>query len=333
MKKPILISVILAVCVCLSACGAVAKNTADDMYYYDASMEKAEVESENGLFYSYASSSDMVMSDMVMDSGSGDIVVSAPSLPTRGENSSAELQEEKLVYTSNITLETEDFDSASSALHAQVKSYGGIIVSENAYNLNKVNSQGMRTLSMTVRIPQEHYDAFISGLSDTYNVASIHNSVDNLTEYYYDNENRLKSYRIQEERLFAMLEQATTVEEMLKIEDRLCEVQYQIENLTNTQKSIDNDVKYATFYLNLNEVTKYTTPAPKTFGDRLGDTVKTSGESFAEFLEGLLFAVIFLAPYIIIIAVILIIVLVCVKRSKKKKARKAIESGDKNEEK
>ena len=317
MKKLTLLSAILAVCVSLSACGAATKSAArDEVYYEDAYMEKVEVES-GGIFYTNYTS------NAVMDSGKGDIV-------TRGEASTAEAQEEKLVYTSNITLETEDFDTASNALHATIKSYGGIIVSENAYNLNRVNSQGMRTLSMTVRIPQEHYDAFISGLGDTYNVASIHNSVDNLTEYYYDNENRLKSYKIQEERLFAMLEQATTVEEMLKIEDRLCEVQYQIENLTNTQKSIDNDVKYATFYLDLNEVTKYTTPAPKTFGDRLGDTVSDSGEMFAEFLEGLLFAFIFLAPYIVIIAIILVIVLVCVKRSKKKRARKASEDVEKN---
>ena len=63
-----------------------------------------------------------------------------------------------------------------------------------------------------------------------------------------------------------MLESAETVSEMLEIESRLCDVQYQIESLTNTQRTIDNDVRYATFNLTLSEVTKYTTPAPKTFG-------------------------------------------------------------------
>lgn len=268
-----------------------------------------------GYLYSESETADMV----VLDNGAG------YGTTTSGSTAQAVIQEEKLVYTSNVTLEAEDFETASDTLHGTVKSLGGIIVSENAYNLSDV---GYRSLNMTVRIPQENYDTFLSGLSSAYNVASIRNSVDNLTEYYYDNENRLKSYRVQEERLFTMLEKAETVEEMLKIEERLCDVQYQIESLTNTQNTIDNDVKYATFYITLDEVTKYTTPAPKTFGDRLGETVTNSGETFVDFLEGLLFVLIYMAPYLVIVAVVLVIVLVCVKRAKKKKARAAEVSKD-----
>ena len=107
---------------------------------------------------------------------------------------------------------------------------------------------------------------------------------------------------------------------MLQIEERLCDVQYQIEALTNTQNTIDNDVKYSTFYINLNEVTKYTSPAPKTFGDRLNETVKESGEAFAEFSEGLLFAIIYTAPYIVIFGIALAIGIIVAKKKKRAKA-------------
>ena len=105
---------------------------------------------------------------------------------------------------------------------------------------------------------------------------------------------------------------------MLEIERRLCDVQYEIEVLTNTQKTIDNDVKYATFHLNLHEVTKFTTPTPRTFGDRLSETLKDSGEGFVEFLEGALFVIILAAPYLVIFAVGFVIAIVIVKRRKKK---------------
>ena len=306
MKKLTLISVLLTLCILFSACGATAMSD---------SVANVEKGYNGGYLYSESETADMV----VLDNGAG------YGTTTSGSTAQAVIQEEKLVYTSNVTLEAEDFETASDTLHGTVKSLGGIIVSENAYNLSDV---GYRSLNMTVRIPQENYDTFLSGLSSAYNVASIRNSVDNLTEYYYDNENRLKSYRVQEERLFTMLEKAETVEEMLKIEERLCDVQYQIESLTNTQNTIDNDVKYATFYITLDEVTKYTTPAPKTFGDRLGETVTNSGETFVDFLEGLLFVLIYMAPYLVIVAVVLVIVLVCVKRAKKKKARAAEVSKD-----
>ncbi len=308
MKKLTLVSVLLVIAVMLSACGA-------------ATSEVLNEAAKDDFFYS--SSMDMTMDKAEMESGSGYGQITNGSL--RGEETKTEFQEEKLVYTSHVDLETEDFENANDALHATIKSLGGIIVSENAYNLSDV---GYRSINLTVRIPQENYDKFHAGLSEAYNIASIRNSVDNLTEVYYDNENRLRSYRVQEERLFAMLEKAQTVEEMLQIESRLCDVQYHIEALTNTQKTIDNDVKYATFHLTLSEVTKYTSPAPKTFGDRLSDTVENSGEAFLDVLEGLLFAFIYLAPYIAIMAIVAVIVIVVVKRSIKK-ARKKVNKDEK----
>ncbi|MBQ4557714.1 MAG: DUF4349 domain-containing protein [Clostridia bacterium] len=307
MKKLTLISSVLALTVMLSACSASKGNmTADN------SFESPEKE----YFYSSQNSAELKMESDSSISGALNYGSTADS----AQGISNTIREEKLVYTSRVTLETEDFDKANETLHATIKSLGGIIISENAYNLNSVNHSGLRSIDITVRIPQESYETFLAGMEDSYNVASVQNTVDNLTDYYYDNENRLRSYRVQEERLFTMLEKAETVEEMLQIEERLCDVQYQIEALTNTQNTIDNDVKYSTFYINLNEVTKYTSPAPKTFGDRLNETVKESGEAFAEFSEGLLFAIIYTAPYIVIFGIALAIGIIVAKKKKRAKA-------------
>lgn len=314
MKKFSLLSLALVACMLLSACGAAHTNDAMDGgivrgegYYATADKVEVAYDAEYSGLLNYSSST------------------------TDSSSVATEAQEQKLVYTSRVRLETEDFVTANKSLHDTISSLGGIIVSENAYNLSGVNHSGMRSLDMTVRIPQENYNTFLSGLSENYNVASINNSVDNMTEYYYDSESRLKSYRIQEERLFVMLEKAETVEDMLDIESRLCDVQYEIESLTNTLRTIDNDVKYATFHLNLAEVTKYTTPAPKTFGDRLGDTLSNSAESFADFAEGLLFGLIYFAPYAVIIAVIVVIIVVSVKRSNKKRIPATVTEEKKDE--
>ncbi len=322
MKKLSVLSLLLVVCMLFSACGA-SKTVMEEM---------KEMETTRGDYFYSSSTNGSVMTpsipmadDMLMDGGA----IEFGSATGSTVSTDIAFKEEKLIYTSRVVLETEEFDTATDALHATIKSLGGIIISENAYNLNGVNRGGYRNLSMTVRIPQENYDAFLSGISESYNVASIQNSVENLTERYYDNENRLKSYRIQEERLFAMLEKAENVSEMLEIEARLCDVQYQIEALTNTQTTIDNDVKYSTFYLDLNEVTKFTSPAPKTFGDRLVETLKDSGEMFAEFLEGALFTLIILAPYIAIAGVIAIVA-VCTFKHKKKKAAAKKEKQNEN---
>ncbi len=318
MKKYSIIALAIILCMMLSACSAAA-----DTAYRGAAPK------ENGNFY-YSVSEDMAVVEMEKAQYDGAMNYGSTA---SASGSTSVISEEKLVYTSRVTLETEDFDAANKTLHDTVSALGGIIVSENASNLNSVNYSGYRSLNMTVRIPQENYNAFLSGLSENYNVASINNSVENMTEYYYDSESRLKSFRIQEDRLFAMLEKADTVSEMLEIERRLCDVQYEIESLTNTLRTIDNDVKYATFHLSLNEVTKYTSPAPKTFTDRLGETLSGSAESFANFGEGLLFAIIYFFPYAVIIAVIAVVTVAAVKHSKKKHQRNAIKNEETQNEK
>ena len=199
MKKLAILAAALLLCASLASCGAAAgKNESyrdsSDLYYAETTAAGYDI-------------------GYLEPSAAGDSYKSESSDGSDGKDT---IREEKLVYTANVTLESEDFDTASDALHQKIASLGGIIVSENAYNLNK-KGYGGRSMDMTVRIPQENYETFLAGLSDICNVAAVNRYVENLTERYYDNENRLKSYRIQEERLFAMLEKAESVTEMLEI--------------------------------------------------------------------------------------------------------------------
>lgn len=302
MKKLAILAAAILLCTSLVSCGAAAgKNESyrdSDLYYAETTAANYDIG-----YLEPSASADRYKSE---------------NTDSAGMPSANPVREEKLVYTASVTLESEDFEAASDALHQKIASLGGIIVSENAYNLNK-KGYGGRSMDMTVRIPQENYETFLAGLSDICNVAAVNRYVDNLTERYYDNENRLKSYRIQEERLFAMLEKAESVTEMLEIESRLCDVQYQIEALTNTQRTIDNDVRYSTFNLSLAEVKKFTTPEPETFGDKFKEAVGGSVESFGVFSENLLFFFIYVLPYLLCIAVVIVVVLVIVKVSKKKR--------------
>lgn len=306
MKKLAILAAAILLCASLVSCGAAAgKNESyrdsSDLYYAETTAANYDIG-----YLEPSASADSYKSE---------------NTDSAGMPSANPVREEKLVYTASVTLESEDFEAASDALHQKIASLGGIIVSENAYNLNK-KGYGGRSMDMTVRIPQENYETFLAGLSDICNVAAVNRYVENLTERYYDNENRLKSYRIQEERLFAMLEKAESVTEMLEIESRLCDVQYQIEALTNTQRTIDNDVRYSTFNLTLTEVKKFTTPEPETFGDKFKEAVGGSVESFGVFSENLLFFFIYVLPYLLCVAVVIVVVLVIVKVSKKKKEKK-----------
>ena len=150
-----------------------------------------------------------------------------------------------------------------------------------------------------------------------------------MTEVYYDSESRLKSLRVQEKRLLEFMENAENVSDMLSVESKLSEVQYQIDSVTNSLKTIDNDVQYAKVKIIITEVCKYTevTENPTNFFERVIDYIKNSFVSFTENAEEILEAVIYLIPYGIIIGIIVVIVRACLKKNKLKREKK-LESED-----
>ncbi len=321
MKKLFCLVFALLLCFGMVSCGE-AKNS--DMLYSGSEKFDSDVyyESNGTVFQTTA------VEGYKPEYGIQDSADELSVAPMQSDNVGTVLSEEKLVYTVDITLETETFETSMDALHQSISGASGIVISESAYNLGGVNPRGTRTLNLTVKVPRQNYESFLGGLSADYNVSRLQSNVENLTARYYDNENRLKSYRIQEERLFEMLEAAENVSDMLQIESRLSDVQYKIEALENTQRTIDTDVAYATFYITLEEVTKYTPASPKNFGERIADAFSGSIENFGAFLETLLISLLYLLPYLGILAIILLIILSCYKHSRKKFQKQQKDASD-----
>ena len=245
--------------------------------------------------------------------------------------------EQKLVYTSNISLETKNMESALNIIYDMISQYDGIIQNEDLSNINSIYMDpeyyydGYRQKGSSgtifVRIPQKNYDSFINGLyseNEMLFVNSAAKSIDNMTEVYYDTETRLRTLRTEQERLYEFMESATTVQEMLSIEDRLSEVQYQIESATNRLKTIDNDVAYAKVTLYIKEVLKYSDKPilRDTFLERLAFYFKDSGSEFVEFLEDLVELLIYVVPYLVLLGLVLFVFLKLQRKWREKHPKK-----------
>lgn len=127
------------------------------------------------------------------------------------------------------------------------------------------------------------------------------------------------------------METAETIDEMLAIEDRLTDVQNELQILRNRLSEMDTDVAYSTVNLTIREVIEYTPEVDPvktlTFGDRLKNTLEESWDTFTDFLEGLLFFVIRATPILLVIGAIslgiMFIIIGSVKSSKKRAEKKA----------
>ena len=210
----------------LTACGA-AKSEAMDMnaaadVYYDAPAEMdTELKTETG---------------------------STAALPT----------DRKLIRTIRMEAETEDLTTLLDGLTAKIAELGGYVEAKNLHNGSAYSGYRRRNLSMTVRIPADRVDAFVAQVGENVNVVSSTETVDDVTLQYVDTESHVTALETEQARLIDLLAQAKDLEDILKIEDRLTDVRYELERYASYLRTLENQVSYATVNLSITEVKEYT---------------------------------------------------------------------------
>lgn len=238
-------------------------------------------------------------------------------------NSNIVLVEDKLVYKCYVDIETLDFDKSYAALQDMMEKYNCVISSEtfgdesisyfyDSYYSSSSKYKTGRTDEIVIRVPSANYKSFISEYGELGNVTSKTQTVDNITQEYYDTTSQVEGLKAEMERLEIMMSQATEIEDMITINQAITELQSEINSLTTYIRTMDSDVAYSYVTMSLREVLEYSEveqPVKKnTFIDRLKNQCVDTWKGFLNFLEKLLFTIIGLIPAIVIIGIIVIII-------------------------
>ena len=242
---------------------------------------------------------------------------------------------EKMIYSASATVETTDFEKSVEAVYELVESYGGFL--ESSYITGQrlrsqwENYAPTRTASFTIRVPADSFTSVKSALSGVGNVVDVRDWAENITAQYYDTQSRLDTYRLEQERVMAMMEKAETVSDMLELESRLSDIRYQIESLESTLRNWQRQVDYSTVNLTVEEVQRLTVvePEKRSYWQRVGDgfmqSIEDIGYNLSEFFIDFVAAI----PVLVILAVLIlaavVIIRIFIKRSRAKKMRKFAE--------
>ena len=70
----------------------------------------------------------------------------------------------------------------------------------------------------------------------------------------------------EQERIWALLEKADTLEAVIALEERLSEIRYQLESMESQLKLYDNQVDYSTVSIHISEVAVYTPTGSQSVG-------------------------------------------------------------------
>ena len=230
----------------------------------------------------------------------------------------------KLNRRSTLQLETLDFDQAVDEINALVTQLGGYM--ESSYVEGGAHG-GSRTANFTCRVPAKDFAAANDKLAAVGNVVTRSQSAEDVTDQYYDVQAELDALKVQQERLLAMMEQATEMADLIALEEELTEVRYRINDRTSAIKRYDGLVEYATIDIDLTEVVDYQELPAETFGDRVAETFFGSLEFAKEFGQGIVLVIVAVLPFaavyggIAAIAAGLIVLIVKLCRNKKKQQK------------
>jgi hypothetical protein len=213
---------------------------------------------------------------------------------------------QKIIFRSDMYLETVDLDKTLTKINDQVLSVRGYIESSSV-NGNRNDENNPRYASYVIRVPGNQFEAVKKAAGTWGTVISESTSSQDVTRQYIDTEARVKTLKVQEERLLALLTKAQKLDDIILLEGRLSEIRLQIESFTGSLSELDALVDYATLSLNITEV-KEIAVVPQNFGERILETIKDSLKQFGLITENGVMAVIYLLPYVLIVIILVLVI-------------------------
>lgn len=224
----------------------------------------------------------------------------------------------KLIRNVYMNVETDAFDSLISQVQSKVAELSGYMeqsdISGSSITYNNVRPD--RYASITARIPADKLDSFITVVEGSSNVTNKSESTQDVTLQYSDLESKKKTLSMEQERIWALLEKADTLEAVIALEERLSEIRYELESMESTLKLFDNQVEYSTIELSIHEVlpVDFTPVAPETVSQRIQKGFSKNVENVGRFFTDLFIGVVTGIPVWLPLLAVLALILAAVKR-------------------
>ncbi len=302
MKKLFAILLCVIMAVSLVGCGAKMSNdmAVEEMEYFSAA------DSAGGIIYNTS------------ESLNGKIELQSDTVPN--ENGEVpKTTNEKIIKTVEAYVQTKEYDKYISGLTANVVANGGYIENSDA-NMGGYGNANRHSV-YKLRIPADKLDVFMLSAEENGKITSKTETQQNVTLEYVDVESRISAYKTEKETLTGLLEKAASLENVLAIQERLSEVNYQIENYTAQLRVLENRVSYSTVTLHINEVERVM-ESERTLWQRIKNEFLDNIDNLKDGLEDFAVAVIGGIPVIIPVVVIAIVAIIIIKKLIRKRRAK-----------
>lgn len=238
--------------------------------------------------------------------------------PSAGAPETPLTENRKLIRTVYMDAESEDMDALLPALEEKLVLLGGYVEAREVYSNSETPSQWRRA-SLTLRVPSDKADQFLTQVEAQSNVTSINETLDDVTLDYVATESRVKALEAEQERLLELMEQAETLSDLLEIEARLTDVRYELELVTSQLRVFDNQIDYTAIHLSIWQVTQLTPTEKQTVWQRIGSGFMETLHNTGTALSNIFIWLVTSSPVLVLLAIPVVVVILLIRKRRNKK--------------
>ena len=228
--------------------------------------------------------------------------------------------EEKIVKTVNLTVETKEYEQYISAIRSDVAAAGGYV--ETSSLNDSYSGRNSRYASFVFRIPADKLDEFLQKAGEKGKITFQKEDQLNVTLEYVDIQSRIKAYTTERDTLLELLKKADDLKDVISVQERLSDVNYQIENYTSQLRVLENRVSYSTVSLDLYEVERVTEDETSLSGEiknALAENWSNLKQGIRDFIVWFVGGLPIIIPVAVLIAVAIIVLCKVIKKRRAKK--------------
>ena len=208
------------------------------------------------------------------------------------ENPRSSLEQRKIIKEGELAFECSNLLQMKATIEHATTAYNGYISLEDERRYPHRIEQ-----HLVIRIPAESFDAFIAEISRGIpKFDRRHVKVIDVTEEYRDIETRLTIKKETEQRYRNLLAQASTVKDILLIEEQIGTLRADIESVETRLQSLQSRIAYSTLTITFYEAIS----TPKALSSQFKKSAITGWENFLWFCA----SVLTIWPFLLIFAIL-----------------------------
>ncbi len=191
--------------------------------------------------------------------------------------------QKKIIRDGQMTIKVKDLFSARKNVDSLAKALGGYIGNESFNSYDQESNY-----NLVIRVPAANFERLIAGIENSTKGEILFKEINarDVTEEFIDLETRLANKRKFIERYGDMLKKASTVKDMLEIEENIRKIEEELESTEGRLRYLTDQVNYSRLNLTLTQekAYKYKPQYSRNFIERLKESLHKGWKGFIGFL-------------------------------------------------